>query len=82
MLSRTRSLLGRPSAHRPRSPERNLAHWRINGYPATIFIWTAAEWANLDNPPTDAQYYPCGVWVALRIDPSPGLVFKGVAMRR
>jgi hypothetical protein len=49
-------------------PDRNTAQWKINGYPATIFIWTAEEWARLPEPPTDAQYYPCGVWCALRID--------------
>ena len=81
MLPRTRPALGRRSAHRPPATERNLAHWRINGYPATIFIWTAAEWADLDEQPTDAQYYPCGVWVALRIDPCPSGIVGGTARR-
>lgn len=60
----------RPSAYQPPLSERNAAHWRINGFPATIFIWTADEWEQLEEHPTDAQYYPCGIWCALRLDPS------------
>lgn len=60
----------RATLHRPATPERNVAHWRINGHPATIFIWTAEEWERLEERPSDAQYYPCGIWCALRIDPS------------
>ena len=63
-------LSSRPASYLPPIAERNAAHWRINGYPATIFIWTAVEWELLDDQPADAQYYPCGVWCALRIDPS------------
>ena len=59
----------RPATYSPPLSERNAAHWRINGFPATIFIWTAAEWERLDDQPPDAQYYPCGVWCAVRIDP-------------
>lgn len=59
----------RPIAYRPPVSERNVAHWRINGYPATIIIWTVAEWEGLADRPTDAQYYPCGIWCALRLDP-------------
>ena len=69
MPRRRLALLVPASVHRPPASERNVAHWRINGYPATISIWTASEWENLDEHPTDAQYYPCGIWVALRIDP-------------
>jgi hypothetical protein len=60
----------RPAAYVPPPPERNAAHWRINGHPATIFIWTVAEWELLESHPSDAQYYPCGIWCALRIDAS------------
>jgi hypothetical protein len=52
--------LSRATLHRPASPERNVAHWRINGHPATIFVWTAAEWERLEERPSDAQYYPQG----------------------
>jgi hypothetical protein len=50
------------------SHDRNSARWRINGYPARIIIWTVDEWASLADRPDDAQYYPCGVWCALRVD--------------
>jgi hypothetical protein len=60
----------RVSPFRPVDHERNIAHWRINGYPATILIWTASEWEVLAERPPDAQYYPCGIWCALRMDPS------------
>jgi hypothetical protein len=46
----------------------NTARWRINGHGATIIIWTADEWERLKEHPTDAQYYPCGIWCALRMD--------------
>jgi hypothetical protein len=52
---------------RPPAPERNVAHWRINGHPAIILIWTAEEWERMEEHPADAQYYPCGVWCALRL---------------
>lgn len=48
--------------------ERNVARWRINGYRATIVIWTAEEWERLAERPDDAQYYDCGVWCALRLE--------------
>lgn len=48
--------------------EAHVAHWKINGFPASILIWTVEEWEKLIDRPTDAQYYPCGVWCALRID--------------
>lgn len=52
----------------PRAPEGNSARWRISGYGASITIWTAEEWEKLTVRPADAQYYPCGVWCALRMD--------------
>ncbi len=52
----------------PSFSERNAGHWRINGYPATILIWTVDEWERLDVRPSDAQYYPCGIWCALRVE--------------
>ncbi len=58
------------STYSPGDHERNVAHWRINGHPATVVIWTTAEWDTLRDRPLDAQYYPCGVWCALRMDPS------------
>ena len=67
------SPLGLPGApvstYRPGHDERNIAHWRINGHPATIVIWTTDEWDRLPERPLDAQYYPCGIWCALRMDP-------------
>ena len=42
--------------------------WRINGYRASLLVWTAEEWAKLDDRPADAQYHPSGIWCALRID--------------
>ena len=52
---------------RPPASETNAARWRINGYCATIVIWTSEEWERLPERPADAQYYPCGVWCALRL---------------
>jgi hypothetical protein len=42
------------------------AWWRVNGQRLCIHVWTSEQWAQLDPRPTDAQYYPCGVWCALR----------------
>jgi hypothetical protein len=43
--------------------------WLINGFPASITIWTAREWQRLrawERPP-DAQRHPNGCWAALRM---------------
>ena len=52
----------------PLVSETNTAQWRINGYRATIIIWTTEEWERLKDRPTDAQYYPAGIWCALRLE--------------
>lgn len=52
----------------PPEVESNVARWRINGHPAVVVVWTSEEWERLDVRPADAQYYPCGVWCALRIE--------------
>jgi len=57
-----------PYCH-PKS-SRNASYWRINGFPATILVWTQDEWERMDVHPSDAQYHPCGIWCALRIDSS------------
>ena len=44
------------------------SHWRINGHPATIYIWTAEEWERLESRPVDAQRHPSGAWCVLRMD--------------
>lgn len=44
------------------------AHWRINGFGATLMVWTAEAWERLAERPTDAQYVDCGIWCALRMD--------------
>ena len=52
-------------------PENELtcsARWLINGFPATVLIWTAEEWARLIDRPEDAQQSPNGVWCALRME--------------
>ena len=58
----------RPTLFQPPESEQNIARWRINGFPATIIIWTVEEWERLPERPSDAQYYPCGVWCALRME--------------
>jgi hypothetical protein len=42
--------------------------WRINGYRASLLVWTPDEWARMDARPADAQYHPSGVWCALRME--------------
>lgn len=46
----------------------NIAWWRIDGHRASIIVWTTEEFEQLTDRPVDAQYYPCGVWCALRWD--------------
>ena len=57
-----------PRLHRPAESESHTARWRINGYGATITVWTDAEWQGLSDRPADAQYLSCGVWCRLRMD--------------
>ena len=54
--------------HLPGEEIVNSARWLINGFPATILVWTAEEWARLTEYPLDAQPIPNGTWCALRID--------------
>ncbi|CAN5714772.1 hypothetical protein BH23PLA1_BH23PLA1_17760 [soil metagenome] len=57
-----------PRTFRPATPiQPQEACWRINGFPALILIWTVEQWEHLEDRPEDAQYYPCGVWCALRM---------------
>lgn len=41
---------------------------RIGGFPANIHIWTALEFADLKEKPSDALPFSCGVWAALRFE--------------
>jgi hypothetical protein len=50
------------------SPEKVGLTWSINGFPATLMIWTDAQWSQLDVQPHDAQRYPDGYWCTLRMD--------------
>ena len=54
--------------YNPPTSESSVAHWRINGYRASILIWTNEEWDRMTDRPGDAQFYPCGVWCALRLE--------------
>ncbi|WP_435017567.1 hypothetical protein TA3x_005182 [Tundrisphaera sp. TA3] len=64
-IAMKRSLL---KIHRPAEQIANSARWLINGFPATVLIWTAEEWAMLSVRPNDAQPFPNGSWGALRMD--------------
>lgn len=54
--------------YRPPVSDQRVARWRINGFRAIMIIWTAEEWEMLTERPPDAQYVPCGVWCALRME--------------
>ena len=54
--------------HIPAEELTNSARWLINGFPATILVWTADEWSKLIDRPRDAQPVANGTWCALRID--------------
>jgi hypothetical protein len=54
--------------HRPPEEITSTARWLINGFPATISVWTAEEWARLSERPSDAQPFPNGSWCALRME--------------
>jgi hypothetical protein len=54
--------------HAPAADIAGAARWLINGYPATILIWTAEEWSRLPEQPGDAQACANGTWCALRFD--------------
>jgi hypothetical protein len=54
--------------YRAAEPESLHAFWRINGHLATLYVWTDEAYRRLAEPPPDAQYHPCGIWCALRIE--------------
>lgn len=56
-----------PRLSQPGAAESSAIMWRINGYQASLMIWTQDEWSRLDPRPPDAQYHPSGIWCALRI---------------
>lgn len=64
-VAKKRTLL---KIHRPAEQLTNSARWLINGFPATMLIWTAEEWARLAVHPADAQPFPYGSWGALRME--------------
>jgi hypothetical protein len=53
---------------REQAPESPVVNWRINGYRASLLVWTPEEWAAMEGRPSDAQYHPSGVWCALRME--------------
>lgn len=55
----------------PPPPDAGVAYWRINGHRAVVLVWTDEEFERLAERPKDAQYYPCGVWCALRLESGP-----------
>ena len=73
MMQSTQSYMpsARPAAlrlYRPLSPATTSVHWLINGYPASLLVWTVKEWEDLEERPSDAQYHPLGFWCALRLE--------------
>lgn len=62
------TMRNRLGLYTPPPSDTHAARWLINGYCARIVIWTAEEWEQLVERPTDAQHYSCGVWCALRLD--------------
>ena len=57
-----RFAVGPPSALAART------HWKINGFPASVLVWTAEQWSLLATRPDDAQRSPDGSWCVLRMD--------------
>lgn len=73
MIEATRAMSTPPGRgtlklHIPADDRANSARWLINGFPATILVWTADEWSRLTDRPRDAQQVANGTWCALRID--------------
>ena len=66
--SKTISKRSRLKIHLPTEEIAHSARWLINGFPATILVWTADEWSRLTDQPHDAQPVANGTWCALRID--------------
>jgi hypothetical protein len=46
-----------------------VTHWRVNGHPAILQIWTDEEFRALDarQRPADAQQFSSGIWAWLRM---------------
>ena len=54
--------------HRPAGAVASSTRWLINGFPATVLIWSAEEWAGLADRPEDAQQSASGLWCLLKFD--------------
>ncbi len=55
---------------RPSREPASRTHWLVNGFRAVVLLWTAEEWSALSDRerPSDAQVYPDGSWVSLRME--------------
>jgi hypothetical protein len=57
------------AADSPRYPGPTArTEWKINGFAASVQVWTAEEWSRLASQPDDAQRSKDGSWHALRMD--------------
>jgi hypothetical protein len=54
--------------HRSEAGGGESARLQIAGWPASLHLWTAREFAALAHPPADAMAHPSGAWFALRIE--------------
>lgn len=63
-----RSVRSGPRLYVEEDAPSRAAFWRINGYRASLYIWTSAEWEAMSERPGDAQYHPSGMWCALRVE--------------
>lgn len=46
----------------------NKARWTVNGFPATVEVWSPRAWLRLVNKPADAQVLGDGSRVQFRFD--------------
>jgi hypothetical protein len=46
----------------------NKARWSVNGFPATVEVWSPRAWLRLEHKPGDAQVLADGSRVVLRFD--------------
>ena len=52
----------------------SIRRWKVNGYPASVVVWTAEDWDRLADAekPADAQEHHDGIRVAVRMHADHG----------
>lgn len=56
-----------PTRDGPETSSSGVHVFHVNGWPATLEIWTAEQWGRLEERPAEALEFDGGQWAAFRM---------------